>query len=104
MGLPVEVIVIEDPSDEGEALLKKNKKKKKEKLKKRKRKQENEARFYKNPLFDLSNGNVPHVEDQSKDLSEEADFSMNMSVAKNVADVENIEVSRHQKRKKLKLS
>ena len=88
---PVEVIDIEDSSGETEApqTEKKNKKKKKdkkdkmekEKPKKRKRKQENEARFYKNPLFDLSNGNVPNVEDQSKDLLKEADPSINTSVA-----------------------
>jgi len=64
---PVVVIDLEDPSDEEETS---QKKKKKEKTKKRKKRQENEARFYKNPLFDLSNGNVP----------EETDPSLNMSV------------------------
>ena len=76
--LPVEVIDIEDPSDEEEISLKK-KKKKKEKSKKRKRKQENEARFYKNPLFDLSNGNVPDITEQ-KDPLVEADPSLDRSV------------------------
>jgi len=57
---PVEVIDIEDPSND-EEIPRKKKKKKKDKTNKRKRKQEKDARFYKNPLFDLSNGNVRDI-------------------------------------------
>ena len=79
---PIEVIDIEDQSDGEETLQPKKKKRKKEKGKIKKKQQE--ARFYKNPLFDapdqteyLSNGNTLDVDiDQRKGLLEGSDTSV----------------------------
>ena len=81
---PIEVIDIEDQSDGEETLQPKKKKGKKKKEKGKIKKKRQEARFYKNPLFDapdqteyLSNGNTLDVDiDQRKGLLEGSETSV----------------------------